>query len=268
MSTYAIGDIQGCFLAFQRLLTAIQFNPAEDTLWLAGDLINRGPDSLATLRYCYEHRDSIVAVLGNHDLHLLAVAYGASDYKNKDTFADILAAPDKHELLNWLRHNRLYHRDKSLGYIMVHAGIYPLWTRKKAKKLAREVEAVIQGSQFPEFLCNMYGNQPSKWSESLEGPNRWRFITNCFTRMRLCDTESRIDLSYKGALKDAPNDLHPWYNSPNRTRIKDNILFGHWAALNGRTDSSEVTALDTGCVWGNKLSAFCLDTEIWTQVDA
>lgn len=268
MSTYAIGDIQGCFGSFEALLDAIQFDPASDRLWLAGDLINRGPDSLATLRYCYQHRDSITAVLGNHDLHLLAVAYGASEYKNKDTFADILEAPDRDELLHWLRFNPLYHRDKRLGYVLVHAGIYPQWSRKKAKKLAREVEAVIQGDQFSEYLINMYGNQPNKWSDDLEGPSRWRFITNCFTRMRLCDDKFAVNLAYKGSIKDAPSELYPWYSTPNRKHVKNTILFGHWAALNGVTGSSDVIALDTGCVWGNKLSAYCLETGVWTQVNA
>jgi len=268
MSTYAIGDIQGCFSSFERLLEAIQFDPGNDSLWLAGDLINRGPDSLATLRFCYQHQDNIVAVLGNHDLHVLAVAFGATEYKNKDTFADILAAPDKTELLHWLRHNPLYHRDKSLGYVMTHAGIYPGWSRKKAKKLAREVEAVIQGPLFSEYLSNMYGNQPAAWSESLEGPERWRFITNCFTRMRLCDSQTRLNLSYKGSLADAPKNLYPWYSTPERHSIKDTVLFGHWAAINGCTGVPNIIALDTGCVWGNKLSAYCLETEIWTQVNA
>ncbi|OUS28340.1 bis(5'-nucleosyl)-tetraphosphatase (symmetrical) [Gammaproteobacteria bacterium 45_16_T64] len=268
MSTYAIGDIQGCFSAFERLLAAIEFDPKKDRLWLAGDLINRGPDSLATLRYCYQQRNSITAVLGNHDLHLLAVAHEACEYKNKDTFADILAAPDRHELLHWLRHNPLYHRDKSLGYVMVHAGIHPRWSRKKAKKLAREVEAVIQGEQFPEFLANMYGNQPAQWSDELAGSTRWRYITNCFTRMRLCDSDSGIDLSYKGGLAEAPKNRFPWYNTPHRKRIKDTILFGHWAALNGVTGKPDIVALDTGCVWGNKLSALCLESRIWTQINA
>ena len=268
MSTYAIGDIQGCFSSFERLLEAIQFDPAQDTLWLAGDLVNRGPDSLATLRYCYQHKDSIIAVLGNHDLHLLAVAFGACEYKNKDTFAAVLEAPDKDKLLNWLRFNPLYYRDKKLGYSMVHAGIYPKWSRKKAKTLALEVEDIIQGEHFSEFLCNMYGNQPERWSDTLVGPSRWRFITNCFTRMRLCDSNFAINLSYKGALKEAPTELYPWYTTPNRKPIKDTILIGHWAALNGVTGSLNVIALDTGCVWGNKLSAFCLETGIWTQVNA
>ena len=268
MSTYAIGDIQGCFASFQRLLEAVQFDPAQDTLWLAGDLVNRGPDSLATLRYCYQHQGSIVAVLGNHDLHMLAVAFGATKIRNKDTFADILAASDKDELLNWVRHNPLYHRNKELGFVMCHAGIYPQWSRKKAKKLAREVEAIIQGEQFSDFLCHMYGNEPSAWSDSLEGPARWRFITNCFTRMRLCDAQSRLDLSFKGDLKDAPKELFPWFNTPGRKKIKDTLLFGHWAALNGFTGNQEIIALDTGCVWGNKLSAYCLESGIWTQVNA
>lgn len=263
MATYAIGDIQGCFDAFQCLLEQVKFNPESDKLWLAGDLINRGPKSLETLRYCSQHRQHIIAVQGNHDLHFLAVAQGAKTPKRKDTFDEILNASDREDLIDWLSHNPLLHIDHHHKAVMTHAGLPPLWSLETAAALAAEVEQVLRGSDAPAFFDAMYGNDPAGWSQDLEGPTRWRTITNYFTRMRLCDAQGNLDLEFKGLLEDAPTHLYPWFKTPGRLDTGYKILFGHWAALNGHTNDNTIIGLDTGCVWGNKLSAYCLETETW-----
>jgi bis(5'-nucleosyl)-tetraphosphatase (symmetrical) len=261
MSTYAIGDLQGCLQAFKQLLKRIDFNPKKDMLWLTGDLINRGPESLETLRFVYTIRHALVTVLGNHDLHLLAVAEGVRNPSASDTLNDILAAPDRDELLEWLRHQPLLHHDASLAYTMVHAGIPPQWSLKKAIQRAAEVEAVLRSEQFSEFLHNMYGNTPTVWTKDLKKHERWRVITNYFTRMRFCTPKGQIELTTKSGIHHAPKGYAPWFEHIDRKTYHDHIIFGHWASLEGEAYSENVFALDTGCVWGNALTAMRLDDQ-------
>ncbi len=263
MSTYAIGDIQGCFAELEKLLDVIHFDTNEDTLWFTGDLVNRGPRSLETLRFIKSldnhHRNHHKVVLGNHDLHLLAVAYGLQVEKKGDTLGQILAAPDRDELISWLRHCPLLHHDKDSGYVMTHAGLSPAWTIREAKLLAQEVEEVLRG-ETPEFLLqNMYGNFPDRWDDKLGGIDRLRCIVNFLTRMRFCHADGRLDLTYKGEIAGKPDDLIPWFDVPGRVNAGEKIIFGHWAALNGKTPESNLFALDTGCVWGNCLTAMRLE---------
>lgn len=259
MSHYVIGDVQGCFDELQALLRHIHFNKESDRLWVTGDLVNRGPQSLEVLRFFKALGDSHKIVLGNHDLHLLAVAFDVAQPRAEDTFDAILAAPDRKELIDWLRHRSLLHHDKELNCVMTHAGIAPVWTLPQARELALEVEAVLHGDTPDFFLKAMYGNLPEQWRDNLAGMERLRCITNYLTRMRFCYADGRLDLSYKGEIAGKPADLYPWFELPSRIPIKERILFGHWAALNGKTGLPDVYALDTGCVWGNHLTALRLE---------
>lgn len=262
MSTYVIGDIQGCFDCFERLLASVNFKPGPDQLWSVGDLINRGSDNLATLRWFYQHRDHVKVVLGNHDLHLLAVAAGLVEAGRSDNFQDILAAPDRDTLLTWLQQQPLFYRDGN--DVLVHAGIAPQWSVECAESLAKEVETALQGPQSVHYLRAMYGNEPWRWSEHLSGWARLRVITNYFTRMRYCTPSGGLDLKSKGP---QPNGAHlndevvlPWFQHPNQLDSHTRVFFGHWASLNGETQSNQFIGLDTGCVWGNKLTLFCRET--------
>lgn len=261
MSTYVIGDVQGCFDELKQLLTQIEFNPDHDTLWFTGDLINRGPNSLAVLRFVKALGDRHQIVLGNHDLHLLAVAYGAADMNRHDTINDILTAPDKAELIDWLRHCPLLYHDAQTAYVLVHAGLAPAWTIKQAEQLAREVETVLRSSHPSTFLKHMYGNLPDEWRDDLSGVERLRCITNYLTRMRFCYTDGRLDLIYKGEIAGKPKDLIPWFEVKPRANAEAKIIFGHWAALGGEVNMPNLYALDTGCVWGNCLTAMRLEDE-------
>ena len=264
MSTYVVGDIQGCLQPLKCLLKKVKFDPKTDVLWSVGDIVNRGPKCLKTLRFLYKMRDSLVMVLGNHDLHLLAVAAGARRPSRSDTLDEILAAPDREELLNWLLHRPLIHHE--YGYTMVHAGIPPQWSVKKAIKRAREVEAVLQSPDCLEFFQHMYGNEPAIWSKDLRGMDRLRVITNYLTRMRYCSEEGWLDLESKGA---RPNEgvkkVSAWFSHPNRKSRDDKILFGHWASLEGMTDTPNAIGLDTGCVWGGAMSLYCLESGEWAR---
>lgn len=259
MSTYAIGDIQGCYESLQCLLEKIAFNPQQDRLWLVGDLINRGPDSLATLRFLYSLRNSIEFVLGNHDLHFLAVAHGLRKQNSGDTLAALLAASDKQQLLDWLMQGKLLHTDGELGFTMVHAGIPPHWSLHEAQAHAREVEAALQSRYSLDLLSNMYGNVPSRWKNKLIGIERLRIITNYFTRMRFCTAEGDLELESKDSVSSAPQGYAPWFAHPERKTRDDKIVFGHWAALEGHANTTNIFALDTGCVWGGSLTAMRLD---------
>lgn len=261
MATYAIGDIQGCLEPLQCLLKKIQFNPINDKLWLAGDLINRGPDTLATLRYLYQLRDSITVVLGNHDLHFLAVYYGLRKRNKNDTLDELLIAPDCADLVYWLRQQKLVHHDPVSGFTMVHAGIPPQWDLSEALSYSREVESVLRSDKVEEFLANMYGNFPSRWDEALAGTDRLRLITNYFTRMRFCSADGELELQTKESADSAPPGFSPWFSFLRRKTRNQKILFGHWAALEGRSGVSHVYALDTGCVWGGSLTALRLEDE-------
>lgn len=259
MPTYAIGDVQGCFQSLQKLLEKIQFNPDTDTLWFTGDLVNRGPQSLEVLRFIKNLGDKHRVVLGNHDLHLLGAACGVHPTLTEDSFADILLAEDKDELIEWLCHLPLLHEE--LGYVMTHAGLAPMWDLPTAKRLAKEVETVLQGEQRATFLREMYGNEPALWQESLRGWDRLRCITNYFTRMRFCDRSGGLELKTKGKITEKSQEKIPWFLLPNRVNADIKIIFGHWAALSGITDTPNTYALDTGCVWGYCLTAMRLEDE-------
>ncbi len=257
MSTYVIGDLQGCFEPLARLLQHISFNAEKDTLWFTGDLVNRGPESLACLRFVKNLGSRHRVVLGNHDLHLLAVAYKAHASLPEDTFQDILNAPDKHELLDWLMHQPLLHYE--LDYVLVHAGLAASWDLATAKTLAHEVESILQSDKAYDFLKHMYGNHPNAWSDDLQGIDRWRCITNYFTRARFCYPDGSLELETKGKINSAKDKLIPWFKVPNRQNADLKILFGHWAALGGITDTPHTYALDTGCIWGYNLTAMRLE---------
>lgn len=261
MSTYVIGDIQGCLGAFQRLLAEIGFDPARDRLLLAGDLVSRGEDSLGTLRLVYRLRDSITAVLGNHDLHLLALAGGAVAPRAKERdLVEILEAPDRDTLLDWLRHQPLALHLPAHNSLLTHAGLPPGWSIAQTLARATEVEAVLQSDRRADYFNAMYGNAPAAWDDSLTGMTRLRVITNYLTRMRFVDADGALDLTTKGEADAPPAGFVPWFQHPARRDPSVRILFGHWAALEGRTPpQANVEALDTGCVWGGRLTALRLE---------
>lgn len=262
MAVYAIGDVQGCHDALLALLAHVGFDPARDRLWFAGDLVNRGPRSTEVLRFVRDLGERAVTVLGNHDLHLLAVGEGARPLRRKDTFAQVLEAPDAAELLGWLRRQPLLHRDAGLGYTLVHAGLAPQWSIAEAQRRAAELERALRAPGWHAFLAAMYGDDPVLWSEQLSGSARLRFITNAFTRMRYCDAAGRLDLAESGPPGSQPAGLMPWYEVPARRNAGERILFGHWATLDltGPIDPRHrVHHLDTGCVWGGRLTAMRLE---------
>lgn len=252
MATYAIGDIQGCYDEMRRLLDTIGFNPARDRLWLVGDLVNRGLQSLEVLRYVRGLGESAITVLGNHDLHLLVVAAGVRKPHRGDTLDALLAAPDRDELLAWLRCQRLMHVNE--GHAMVHAGLLPQWSIAQALELAREVEAALQGADHGGFLREMYGNTPVQWHDELAGYDRLRVIVNAMTRLRLCTPEGIMEFTHKTGFEGAPAGYLPWFDIEARASRDTPVLFGHWAAL-GLLLRPEVLGLDSGCVWGRRLSA-------------
>ena len=263
MAVYAVGDVQGCLSPLRCLLEQVSFDPTQDRLWLVGDLVNRGPQSLETLRFLYAMRDAVTAVLGNHDLHLLAVAHNVERLKKGDTLREILDAPDCAELLDWLRCQPLIHHDAERQLTMVHAGIPPQWTLKKALKRAAEVEEVLRDdSRLPFFLDGMYGNEPNKWDSDLHGITRLRVITNYFTRMRFCTADGCLEFKSKEGLGSAPKGYAPWFSHPERKMRGQKIIFGHWAALQGQCSEPGVIALDSGCVWGGAMTLLDIDRGI------
>lgn len=269
MAVFAVGDIQGCYQDLRRLLDRVGFDAEEDNLWLTGDLVNRGPESLDVLRFVKSLPRPAVSVLGNHDLHLLAVAAGTEQARAADTFEQVLAAEDRDELLDWLRRRPLLHHDDDLGYTLLHAGLPPQWDLAQATACARELETVLRGDAYVDFLRQMYGNRPARWSPSLAGAERLRFIVNCFTRLRYCNAEGELELKTKSAPGSQPKGFLPWFEVPGRRSAKLHILFGHWSTL-GVVRGHNVHALDTGCVWGGKLTALRLDGDDsgrWYAVD-
>ncbi len=254
MALYAIGDIQGCLDPLQALLEKLAFDPARDTVWFTGDLVNRGPKSLETLRFVKSLGASAVTVLGNHDLHLLAAACGVVEPRGKDTIAPIIDAADSAELLDWLRRQPLAHHDEARKLLMVHAGIHPLWDESRTMAAAREVELELRGDRPEVFLNEMYGNKPRRWRESLGGAERLRCITNILTRMRYLDSEHRLDLKFKGPPGQQPEGLVPWFESAGRCALESRIIFGHWSSL-GLIAEGPVVCLDSGCLWGRSLTA-------------
>ncbi|MGH8460214.1 MAG: symmetrical bis(5'-nucleosyl)-tetraphosphatase [Stenotrophobium sp.] len=267
MTTYAIGDIQGCDKALQSLLAKLEFQPGRDRLLLTGDLVNRGPQSLEVLRRVKSLGEHAITVLGNHDLHLLAVANGRRSDK-RDTLQAVLAAPDRDELLAWLRQQPLAWRDPATGILLIHAGLPPQWNIQQTLELAAEASAFIRGPQGDDFLAQMYGNEPDIWSEQLRGIPRLRFIVNCFTRLRYCDAQGRIKMKPKGAPGTQPPGLMPWFEVPGRQSADTEIVFGHWSTL-GQTHwpQAQVHGLDTGCVWGGCLTALNLDDGTTANID-
>ena len=253
-STYLVGDIQGCFRSLEALLDVVGFCDA-DRLWCVGDLVNRGPDSLGVLRFAHGLHDRFTCVLGNHDLHFLAMVFGGHPHRATDTMEALLDAPDCAQLADWLRHQPLL--IEGGGWVVVHAGIPHIWTIGMARDAAREVEAVVQGPGHGDFFRDMYGNEPALWRDDLEGMDRHRAIVNYLTRMRLVDVDGRLEFSHKGTLEDIPPGYAPWFSYP--TQIEASLYFGHWAALDGATGTSRCTGLDTGCVWGRSMTAVRLE---------
>ena len=264
MSTYAIGDLQGCYVSLQALLTKIKFNKSRDALWFVGDLVNRGPDSLACLRFASGLGDRAIAVLGNHDLHLLAVAEGVSRAGKRDTIQLILNAPDRDDLLAWLRSQKLLHVDSQ--FIMVHAGLLPQWSLKMAISLAHEVEALIRGRERRSFLKSMYGDEPVLWDDALVGDARSRLVANAMTRMRLLNKQDEVNLDYKGGLAAIPMGTVPWFTRRHASTVNKTVIAGHWSAL-GLHVTRNFVGLDTGCAWGQQLTAMRLEDRAIFQVD-
>lgn len=263
MATYVIGDLQGCYRSLQSLLDSIDFDSRRDRLWLVGDLVNRGPDSLAVLRFVKDLGDAAVTVLGNHDLHLLAVAEGFERLKRGDSLAEILDAPDRSALLDWLRSRPLVHYEQDV--LMVHAGLLPQWSAGEACALADEVTQVLRGADARAFFGQMYGNQPDRWDPGLQGMDRLRVIVNAMTRLRLCTADGVMEFSHKGRLLGVPRGFMPWFDVAHRASGDTRVVFGHWSAL-GLVRRPNVLGLDTGCLWGRRLSAFRLEDRRIFQV--
>lgn len=267
MAIYAIGDIQGCYDSFRRLLDLCRFDPAQDRLWLVGDLVNRGPRSLETLRFVKALDQAALTVLGNHDLYLLMVAEGGAKFRGKDdTLQPILDAPDCGDLLNWLRHQPLCHVEA--GFCLVHAGLLPQWTAAQARALAREVEAALtaDADTYRQFILNLWGSEPAAWSDDLAGWARLRVVVNAMTRMRFCTPEGVMEFRTKGEVAKAPPGYLPWFEVPGRQSAASVLVTGHWSAL-GLKLLPNLLALDSGCLWGGHLTAVRLEDRRVFQVD-
>lgn len=265
MATYAIGDIQGCFNSFKELLAKINFKPNSDTLWLTGDLVNRGPSSLKTLDFLLNEipESNLITVLGNHDLYLITLYYKIFERDEYEHSLDeILDNPNAKLYIDWLRKKPLIHYDAGTNYALVHAGIEPSWEISKAIQLADEVTDKIKSNDSNEmclFLENMFGDMPNKWHDSLDSFERLRFITNAFTRMRFLNKDGSLDFANKTSIQDTDKNLIPWFEFPQRKTKDIKIIFGHWAALKGVMHHN-IFGIDSGCVWHNKLTAMCLDS--------
>jgi bis(5'-nucleosyl)-tetraphosphatase (symmetrical) len=261
MATYAIGDVQGCYDELRTLLTQINFNSDSDQLWFCGDLVNRGPQSLETLRYIRSLGDNAITVLGNHDLHLLATAYDHRKPGKKDTFDAILQADDCFDLLDWLRQQPLVFHNEEKNITILHAGVHPDWSIIKTRQLANEIEQLLQSDNHINFYKHMYGDKPLVWSDDLSGWSRYRFITNTLTRLRYCDKQGKPALNAKGAPGTQAEHLLPWYEIPSRQSQHDDIIFGHWSTLPhaGLSPINNAYAIDSGCLWGGLLTAMRID---------
>lgn len=254
MATYAVGDVQGCYDSLQRLLDKLEFDDGKDKLWLAGDLVNRGPRSVDVLRFAKSLGKQCSCVLGNHDLHMLAVSQGNYRHYKNSSLDDVLNAPDRDELIDWLRRQPLMHYSEKKNFAMIHAGLAPQWSLETALACSKEVEAVLQGNGFAKLMRDIYGNKPDRWSPNLKGMDRLRFIINCFTRMRYCGRDGTLALKEKGAPGSQPKGLFPWFEAPNRRSADQRIVCGHWSTL-GFVNRHNVWSLDTGCLWGGRLTA-------------
>jgi len=262
MAVYAVGDVQGCYPELNRLLEKLRFDPATDRLWFCGDLVNRGGESLQVLRLVHGLGDACVVTLGNHDLSLLAVAVRPEEAQARvnPELRSVLFAEDRDTLLPWLRRRKLLHHDAGLGFTLVHAGLAPSWTLKLAQRNAAEIERELDGPQHRRLLQHLFGNKPAAWHPGLRGTERWRAGINVFTRMRYCDVRGRLDFDSKGAPGTQPAGMYPWYEVPGMVRRETRVICGHWSAL-GRFDGLGVYVIDTGCVWGGRLTALRLDGE-------
>lgn len=269
MRTFAIGDVQGCYRELKLLLARLGYVDGTDRLWFVGDLVNRGPASADVVRFVRDLGDNAVCVLGNHDLHLLAVAHGYAQPGKKDTLTEFLNAPDLTRLIDWYLQQPLYHEDASLNAVMVHAGIYPGWTLKQAALLSTEITGLLRRGQLHELFSAMYGNKPRRWRDELSGEKRRRFIINAFTRMRMIDADLSLEFSLKGPPTETTGEtFKPWFEINAGQPGSRRIVFGHWSALGAGVFGNAI-ALDSGCVWGNKLTAVRLDSEVveFTSVD-
>jgi bis(5'-nucleosyl)-tetraphosphatase (symmetrical) len=263
MATYAIGDVQGCFDELRKLLDAFRFDGTNDRLWFVGDLVNRGPASLATLRFVRDLGDRAVVVLGNHDLHLLAVAQGHAKSRREDTLNEVIASADRDDLLDWLRGRPMIH--VAGNHTLVHAGLLPQWDIPKARSLAQEVESELRGPGYVEFLSKLYGSRPDRWADDLRGADRLRVIVNAMTRLRFCTPEGVMEFHTKGETTRAPDGYLPWFDVPGRKSADSTVICGHWSAMGLRL-APNLLALDSGCVWGGRLSAIRLDDRRLYQV--
>lgn len=264
MAHYAIGDLQGCYTELSKLIQLIDFNHGKDTLWLVGDIVNRGEDSLACLQFCMRHESSVQMVLGNHDLHLLALTYGFGKLKRRDTLTPILQHLDLPKMRDWLRHQPLVRCHET--HLLVHAGLLPEWSVDLACELAGEVQAALRDEPVA-FFENMYGNQPDKWSSDLQGAARLRLITNVMTRMRVLTKNHELDYDFKQTYDEIPHNRLAWFDADNRAHLSHTIVFGHWSALGFRHEKG-VIALDTGALWGGQLTAMDLASEAIFQVQS
>ena len=256
MSTYVIGDVQGCLSDLLEMLEVVAFDPGQDRIWLTGDLVNRGEDSAGVLRWCMQHADAVRVVLGNHDLHLLAVAEGFVEPHRKDTLSEILSASDRTAMLDWLRSQPLLYREGD--NLMVHAGLLPGWSLELACALADELHVSLTGKNWRNFLRDMYGNEPRRWCASLKGQDRLRLITNGLTRTRYLHADGSLEFKQKGPPSAAPAELVPWFDFPGRASLGARVFFGHWSSL-GLLLRDDVVALDTGCLWGGGLTAYRIE---------
>jgi bis(5'-nucleosyl)-tetraphosphatase (symmetrical) len=259
MAIYAIGDVQGCYDSLRRLLDLIRFDDQQDKLWFAGDLVNRGPQSLETLRFIKSLGNAAITVLGNHDLHLLAASCAPVSANTKAALTQVLMAADRDELIHWLRHQPLFHYDGR--FCLVHAGLPPQWDLKQTLKMAAAVENVLQADDYQYLLQGMYGDKPNLWSTGLRGLPRLRFIINCFTRMRYCDKNGRLDFEHNGPPGSQPKHLVSWFKVPDRKSRELRIVFGHWSSL-GYYAGDNCYGIDTGCLWGGQLTAIKLGEKV------
>ena len=267
MATYAIGDLQGCLDPLEALLERIRFDPAEDRIWFVGDLVNRGPQSLETLRFVRDLGDRAVTVLGNHDVHLLGCHFGTRRMRGRDTLEPILSADDGGALIDWLQRRPLLHHDASLGWTLVHAGIHPHWTLDQARQAARETEQAMQGEHPETFFAGIFGNQSDHPDETPTPLDRQRFAINVFTRMRYCHADGHLDFDEKRPPADAAPGLAPWFALPGRPMAGHRIVFGHWSTLGPAQARSNAWGIDQGCLWGHRLTALRLEDEALFAVD-
>lgn len=258
MATFVVGDIQACYSGLEKLLEKVEFNPKKDKLWAVGDLIGRGPEACQTLEFLMSLGDNFNTVLGNHDLHFLAVSQGIKESRDKEGFGEILKSKNLDKLIYWLRHRPLSAVPKR-GFFLTHAGLYPLWNEQQAHSLARETSKVLKGKKWKKLLEYMYGSEEEKWSTRLSGLAKHKFVIDAFTRMRYVDDKARLNLKIKTSPKDAPKELFPWFEHPS-LKHDSQLLFGHWASLEGECSRKRAFALDTGYIWGGKLTLLNLDT--------